>query len=167
LWPLMKMAIVPQINALREIPGVEFPPGSGAGRAGVYWFPTFMDPKIVKRSYARTGHYGGISRTNYDLVADSRVTKILIDDGTATGVTFKQARLNLTLDCTVKANREVILAAGAIHTPQLLQLSGIDPEKLLTSAGIETLVDLPGVGQNFQDHPMLSRAMTIVCKTHA
>jgi choline dehydrogenase len=59
------------------------------------------------------------------------------------------------------------LAAGVIHTPQLLQLSGIGPEKLLTSAGIETLVDLPGVGQNFQHHTMLSRAVAILCKRHA
>jgi choline dehydrogenase-like flavoprotein len=107
-----KMAIVPQINALREIPGVEFPPDSGAGRTGVDWFPTFMDPKTVKRSYARTGHYDGIRRTNYELVVDSRVTRTLLDDGTATGVTFKQTRLNVTSNYTIKANREVIFGSG-------------------------------------------------------
>jgi hypothetical protein len=47
---------------------------------------------------------------------------------------------------------EVILAAGAIHTAQLLQLSGIGPSALLESLGVEVAVDLPGVGQNFQDH---------------
>jgi choline dehydrogenase len=47
---------------------------------------------------------------------------------------------------------EVILAAGAIHTAQLLQLSGIGPSALLESLGVEVVVDLPGVGQNFQDH---------------
>jgi len=155
---------VPQINALREIPGVKFPPDSGAGYAGVYWFPTFMEPKKVQRSYARTGHLDGINRTNYDLIADSRVTRILLDDGTATGVIFKQTALNVTSNYTVKATREVILAAGAIHTPQILQLSGIGPKKLLDSAGIETVVDLPGVGQNFQDHPMLSSTITIICR---
>lgn len=125
-----------------------------------------MDPKRVKRSYARTGHYDGINRTNYELIADSRVTKVLLQDGTAIGVTFKQTKLNVTSNYTIKANKEVILAAGAIHTPQLLQLSGIGPEKLLTSAGIETTVDLPGVGQNFQDHPMLSQSIAIICKRH-
>lgn len=44
------------------------------------------------------------------------------------------------------------MAAGAVHTPQLLQLSGIGPKKLLHTAGIKTIVDLPGVGQNLQDH---------------
>ena len=55
----------------------------------------------------------------------------------------------------VKARREIILAAGALHSPQVLQLSGIGPKKLLSSLGIETVVDLPGVGRNFQDQPTL------------
>ena len=53
----------------------------------------------------------------------------------------------------VKARREIILAAGALHSPQVLQLSGIGPKKLLSSLGIETVVDLHGVGTNFQDQP--------------
>ncbi|KAK6956460.1 hypothetical protein Daesc_001738 [Daldinia eschscholtzii] len=144
-----------QMEAFRDIPGVEFPPDSGAGRAGVYWFPTFMDPKRVQRSYARTGHFDGINRTNYDVVTQSHVTKVLLEEGTATGVVFRQKNGNATSLTTVKANREVILSAGAIHSPQLLQRSGIGPKKLLESAGLNTTVDLPGVGQNFQDHPML------------
>lgn len=52
----------------------------------------------------------------------------------------------------INATREVILAAGAIHTAQLLQLSGIGPSALLESLEIEVVVDLVGVGQNFQDH---------------
>jgi choline dehydrogenase len=53
---------------------------------------------------------------------------------------------------TVRATREVIVAAGAIHTPQLLMLSGIGPAEQLKYFGIQTLVDLPGVGNNLQDH---------------
>lgn len=56
---------------------------------------------------------------------------------------------------TVKAGREVIMAAGAARTPQILHLSGIGPGPLLSSLGIETVVDLPGVGSNFQDQPTL------------
>jgi choline dehydrogenase-like flavoprotein len=58
----------------------------------------------------------------------------------------------------VKARKEVILAAGGIHSPQVLQLSGIGPRKLLDSANITTVVDLPGVGANFQDHGMIFAA---------
>jgi choline dehydrogenase len=51
-----------------------------------------------------------------------------------------------------RATREVILAAGAVHSAQLLQLSGIGPKALLQSLNIPVLVDTPGVGENFQDH---------------
>ena len=54
----------------------------------------------------------------------------------------------------VKAKKPVVLAAG-VHSPQVLQLSGIGPKSLLDEHGIKTVVDLSGVGQNFQDHPTL------------
>jgi choline dehydrogenase-like flavoprotein len=63
---------------------------------------------------------------------------------------------------TVKARREIVLAAGAAHSPQILQLSGIGPKQLLSSLGIETIVNLPGVGTNFQDQPTLY--MQFSCK---
>ncbi|KAI1803675.1 putative GMC oxidoreductase [Daldinia bambusicola] len=161
-WPFFQWpGLTTQIEAFRDIPGVEFPPDSGAGRAGVYWFPTFMNPKIVQRSYARTGHFDGINRTNYDVVTQSHVTKVLIEEGTATGVIFRQRNGNATTLTTVKANREVIVSAGAIHSPQLLQRSGIGPKELLESAGLNTTVDLPGVGQNFQDHPMFFMSIVL------
>lgn len=53
---------------------------------------------------------------------------------------------------TVKANKEVVLSAGSINTPKLLQLSGVGPAALLARHGIETLLDRPGVGANLQDH---------------
>lgn len=58
----------------------------------------------------------------------------------------------------VRAGKEVILAAGAPHTPQILQLSGIGPKAILEDLGINTIVDLPGVGKNFQDHPTIYAA---------
>ena len=68
----------------------------------------------------------------------------------ATGVTFRQAGLAHT----VHARREVILAGGAINSPQLLMLSGIGPGNHLAEVGIDTVVDLSGVGSNLQDHPV-------------
>lgn len=148
------------VDAFRELPGVEFPPDSGAGETGVFWYPTHMDPYKVQRSYSRTGHYDNISRDNYHLVTGSKVTKIVLDGTTATGVMF---RSNTTAgSVTVSANKEVILSAGALHSPQILQLSGIGPKALLDTANIETVVDLPGVGQNFHDHPRITN-MNITC----
>ena len=118
----------------------------------------------VNRSYARTGHWDGLNRENYDLITKSKVTKIELDGNKATGVVFRPSEadgedVEFT---TVKANKEVVLSAGTIHSPQLLQLSGIGPRRLLESAGIETKVELPGVGQNFHDHTTLH--FEIKCK---
>jgi choline dehydrogenase-like flavoprotein len=64
---------------------------------------------------------------------------------------------------TVGANCEIILAAGAVRTPGILQRSGIGSQPLLSSLGIKYVVDLPGVGSNFQDQPTLY--MTSSCKS--
>lgn len=81
-------------------------------------------------------------------MVDTPVRRVLLDETTATGVEFVKDSETFN----VSADKEVILSAGAIHSPKLLQVSGIGPESLLEAAGIETVVDLPGVGQNFQDH---------------
>ncbi len=61
----------------------------------------------------------------------------------------------------VRARREVILSAGGVHSPQIMQLSGLGPRAVLAAANISTIVDLPGVGQNFQDHPMVTAAFAL------
>lgn len=169
-WPSYQYPGTPVLfNAYREVPGVKFPEDSGAGETGVYWFPTFMDPNTVNRSYSLTGHYENLNRSNYHLVTSSKVNRITFNGTTATGVTFvpvvgRTGSTNVTTAVKmVGARKEVILAAGAIHSPQILQLSGIGPKALLGQANITTVVDLPGVGQNFQDHPMLS--ISISCKS--
>lgn len=65
------------------------------------------------------------------------------------------ARVNSTSNeyKLLRSGREVILATGAVHTAQILQLSGIGPAVLLEPLGIDIVADLPGVGANFQDHP--------------
>ncbi|KAI1339218.1 hypothetical protein F5Y15DRAFT_423928 [Xylariaceae sp. FL0016] len=162
-WPYFQWpGLTKQIEAFEDIPGVDFPADSGAGQAGVYWFPTFMDPKKVQRSYARTGHYDNINRTNYEVLTEAKVLKVNLDNSsTATGVTFLSLVGNATNPTTVKANKEVIVSAGGIHSPQVLQRSGIGPKKLLQSGSIAPLVDLPGVGQNFQDHPMVFTSVAL------
>ncbi|KAK7727262.1 hypothetical protein SLS63_007313 [Diaporthe eres] len=66
----------------------------------------------------------------------------------AIGVTYEKGGITVS----VKANKEVILCAGAFGSPQILELSGIGSEDILESAGVECLLDLPAVGENLQDH---------------
>jgi choline dehydrogenase-like flavoprotein len=112
-----------------------------------------MDGQNLARSYARTAHYDGINRPNYDVITWHKVFKVLFNGKStvASGVEYA-SRDDPTKKLTVKAKKEVIISAGTVHTPQILQLSGIGPAGLLKQANIPTLVDLPGVGQNFQDH---------------
>ncbi|KDN67756.1 putative GMC oxidoreductase [Colletotrichum sublineola] len=156
-WPRFYYpGVTPLLEAFKEIDGVEFPSDSGAGKAGVFWFPTLMDPRTVTRSYAGTGHYLNVNATrpNYHLLINTQVRRLLVDDElSATGVEFPLANNTLL---TVNAKKEVILSAGTIHTPHILQLSGIGPKKILEAGGIDVRVDLPGVGQNFHDHSSMS-----------
>ncbi|OAL55174.1 FAD-linked reductase [Pyrenochaeta sp. DS3sAY3a] len=134
-------------------PGIEIPRDGNAGTGGLYFWPNTIDPVAYKRSYARTGHWLGLNRSNYDLVVNSSVTRIEFDGDRASGLSFIAVNsTNMTERRFVKARKEVILAAGTIHTPQILQLSGIGPAAILSAANITQKVDLPGVGENFQDH---------------
>lgn len=62
---------------------------------------------------------------------------------------------------TVSAKKEIILSAGVFQSPQLLELSGIGNATLLKSLGISPLIDLPGVGENLQDHPMSAQMFRV------
>lgn len=89
-----------------------------------------------------------LKRTNLDLVTYAQVTRILFDGVRATGVAF--VHKGQTVE--VSARREVILSAGAIQSPHILQLSGVGPEALLRQYGIPVVKALSGVGENLQDH---------------
>ncbi|XP_015907095.2 glucose dehydrogenase [FAD, quinone]-like [Parasteatoda tepidariorum] len=88
------------------------------------------------------------SRSNLDIVKDAFVRKIIIKNGVATDVEFKYKGSIRT----VAAEREVILSAGTVNTPKILMLSGIGPAEHLKEHKIDVNADLPGVGQNLQDH---------------
>ncbi|KAF3347145.1 hypothetical protein VD0002_g7006 [Verticillium dahliae] len=140
-------------NAMAAMPGMTVPVDSGAGQAGLYWYPMSMDPTNFQRSYSRTGHWHGISRPNYQMVVGAKVNRILWGaDNTATGIQFVSRNQTGGPATQVRARREVLLAAGTVHTPQVLMLSGVGPQALLQQARIPVRVDLPGVGSNFQDH---------------
>jgi choline dehydrogenase len=86
---------------------------------------------------------------NLTVVTNALVTGLVIEGGRAAGVTFRSAGRQQT----ARAEAEVILAAGAIGTPQLLMLSGIGPADHLRKHGIYVIADVPAVGANLIDHP--------------
>ena len=91
-------------------------------------------------------------RDNLHVLPFSFVTKVLINPGTKTAIGVRFDRTT-TRDNIVYAKKEVILSAGAIGSPHLLMLSGIGPKSELTKHGILNVIkDLPGVGENLQDH---------------
>ena len=89
-----------------------------------------------------------LQRPNLKVITGALSQRILLDGRRATGVEFIRGGARQT----VSARREVILSAGPIASPQLLQLSGIGPGAVLKQAGIDVVHDLPGVGENLQDH---------------
>jgi len=87
-------------------------------------------------------------RANLEVVSRAQVTRLVLDGNKAVGVEYiKKGKL-----ITVETSREVILSAGAIGSPQLLQLSGIGPAELLKKVDVPLVKDLTGVGKNLQDH---------------
>ena len=90
-------------------------------------------------------------RKNLVVETESHATQIIMDGTRAVGVRYRKGG-ERGQECEVLAAREVLLSAGAIMSPQLLQLSGIGPADLLKKHGVPVVVDLPGVGENLQDH---------------
>ncbi|KAJ3509775.1 hypothetical protein NLJ89_g5038 [Agrocybe chaxingu] len=151
LWPGMKV----QWNAWKDL-GIQINYEGAAGDAyGAYWTPSATDTQY-RRSYARTRYFEPVStRQNLKLLVGHRVNEVLFNaDKRAEAVTIQQRGTpNGATTITVKATQEIILTSGWLHTPQILQRSGIGPSALLQQAGINVLVDLPGVGSNHQEHP--------------
>jgi choline dehydrogenase len=92
-----------------------------------------------------------LRRSNLTVEARAHATRVVIERGRAVGVEYVKDGQRLV----ARAVREVILAAGAFNSPQLLLLSGIGPPQELEAAGIEPLHALPAVGKNLQDHPLV------------
>ncbi len=88
------------------------------------------------------------ARANLKVVGQALATRVVLDGKRAAGVAYERGGQSRV----ARAGREVILAAGAIGSPHLLQLSGIGPGGVLRAAGVAVAHELPGVGENLQDH---------------
>lgn len=121
---------------------------NGATQAGVGYYQRIID-KGRRQSAAKSFLKGALRRPNLTLITDTQVSRIDLDDRRASGVDLMQPDGSVR---KLAASREVIISAGAINSPKLLQISGIGPGSLLRDIGVDPVVVRDGVGENFQDH---------------
>ncbi|CAD6888387.1 unnamed protein product [Tilletia laevis] len=123
---------------------------------GASLHPSSSNPINSTRSYTAVAYYlPNAARPNLKVFLNSTVTKMNFTGSKdrsgnvrASSVSFQTSKKTHSL----RVQREVIVAAGVVNSPQILELSGIGNQKILKAAGIPTLVNLHGVGENLQDH---------------
>ena len=122
---------------------------NACGEEGASWTQHNVSTRKARRCSALAAYLEpALHRPNLTVLTEATVSKVLINDSTATGVEcLSRGRLE-----RFSADREVIVCAGTICTPQVLMLSGLGPADTLKSHGIPVSADLPGIGQNLQDH---------------
>ncbi len=127
----------------------DFNTGDNEG-IGLYQVTQFHDvAKNGERCSAAAGYlFPVMDRPNLTVITKARATKILFEGKRATGIAYRVGKK----DKTVMAAKEVILCGGAFNSPQLLQLSGVGRPDDIRRHGIDMVHELPGVGQNLQDH---------------
>ncbi|KAF5359270.1 hypothetical protein D9756_003070 [Leucocoprinus leucothites] len=151
------------IQTTQDLPD-EFPFSldyNSGNELGLGWSQSSIDSR-GRRSSAATSYLGPefVARQNLNVLLHARVTRLVTtgtNDGKPEilGVEFVNT-LNTTQTFTVNATKELILSAGSVNTPQLLQLSGIGDKELLDSLNIPVVLDNPSVGRNLSDHPRLT-----------
>jgi choline dehydrogenase len=146
--PRMRWAVLDafaQAAAMAGIPPVD--DFNGGDNAGVGYFQ--VNQKAGRRWSAARGFLKPVlRRPNLKLETGVTVSRVIIENGRAVGVCWtREGRL-----FEARAQGEVVLAAGAVNTPKLLELSGVGDGARLSGLGVETASHLPGVGENLQDH---------------
>ena len=123
------------------------PDFNGAAQEGAGYFQTTS--RAGRRASAAVAYLNPAKgRPNLVIITRAQVTRVVVEGGRATGVEWRHD----AMDFRAGARAEVVLSAGAIGTPQILQLSGIGPGALLAEHGVPVVHDVPGVGENLQDH---------------
>src|ERR1700752_2770338 len=140
------------INAAREMGMPILDDVNGPMRAGAGYINMNIAADGTRMSAARAFLRPNLGRPNLTLLLNTQVVKLNFKGTRSVGV-------KVMTEGTVKdiaADKEVILAAGTINSPKLLMLSGVGEAKALRSFGIDVVEDLPGVGENLQDHVLVS-----------
>ncbi len=126
------------------------PDYNGRTQQGVGYFQRTID-RGLRMSSARTFLRPAQRRKALTVRTHSQATQVLFEGKRAVGVRYRRGGAQ-GAEQTVRARHEVILCAGAINTPRLLQLSGVGPEAWLRDIGVPVLHALPGVGNHLKDH---------------
>ena len=138
------------IKASEEI-GIPFNADcNGEKQEGVGYFQQTTHKGIRRSSYRSFLNRKVRARKNLTIITSTQISKVIFDGSKAIGVECIQNKRKASL--TIHAKKEVILSAGAISSPQILQLSGIGDKDLLNKLGIKTIHHNPAVGKNLQDH---------------
>lgn len=125
---------------------------NGKEQEGCGFFQVTQTPGGQRANSAYSFLEPALGRPNLTVMTDVQVTAICFDGKTATGVRIRRQGADSRTE-TLSARREVILSAGVINSPHLLKVSGVGPAAELRRHGIALVHDLPGVGENLQDHP--------------
>ncbi|KAG8162402.1 hypothetical protein KVR01_008167 [Diaporthe batatas] len=160
------------IDATKEL-GIQIPKDQASGQPiGGYFCPHNIDLTKVTRSSAREAYYNTAeTRTNLHIVTSQHVTKLITGAanttggyGAPTGVTVTGVEYAASADApkaTVSVKKEAIMAAGPFFTPQILQISGIGDSAHHQEIGVDTVIDLPAVGHNLEDHVLLATVAVV------
>ena len=138
------------IKGAQELGMPRNPDYNGATQAGVGYFQRNIY-RGYRMSAARSFLKPVRSRANSTVLTKAHASKVLFEEARAVGIQYIRGGKGGATH-VVRARREVILSAGALNTPKLLQLSGIGPAALLNKLGIPVFRDMPGVGHHLKDH---------------
>ncbi|KAI1206004.1 GMC oxidoreductase [Annulohypoxylon truncatum] len=143
------------IDGLKTVGLPESDPLSG-NLGGPIIAPESIDPRTKQRSYATNAYLDPVrNRPNLAIRTETTVTKVLLEKASPTGDAVAKGVQFISKDGvsrTIGARKEVVISAGAINSPRVLELSGIGGADLLRRLGIDVVVDNPHVGENLQNH---------------
>lgn len=139
--PLAEAAVKAGYKIVHDIGGPE--------TEGLFTTELTVDERGRRHSTARAFLYPAMGRPNLTVVSKALTTRVIVENGRAVGVEFvKDGQKRIA-----RAEREVVLSAGAYNSPQILMLSGIGPADEIRAHDIACVHDLPGVGQGLVEHP--------------
>ncbi len=139
------------VEAGAEIGYPRNPDYNGASQEGFGYYQVTQQ-RGRRHSTARAFLNPARARSNLTVRTRALTHRVLVENGRAVGVEYGTARANGNTATEVRASREVVLAAGAVQSPQLLELSGIGQPDLLREHDLPVVHELPGVGENYRDH---------------